>query len=319
MVNEFKNVLVTASPGHLESTTLRRAVRLAGSNSARLTVIDVVKPVGRRLKSVEVEGSVVDIEDSLLRDSEDRLRHLAKAAGVGPDVVTTVMVGEPFVEVIHHVLANGIDLVVIGEPPVPKGQTPVLSPGVMKLLRKCPVPLWVMRPSRARKLRVLALVDPDPGDPVRDGLNHQVMDLAVSLVRSRAGELHIGHAWHLTGESTLRMSPYVGLPGPMVDAMVASVEEHHREQLEALAAQHHADDVSASVHMVAGDARDVLPGLVERVEAGVVVMGTVARTGLSGLIIGNTAEAILGSIRCSMLAVKPEGFVTPVKPERKHP
>jgi nucleotide-binding universal stress UspA family protein len=41
-------------------------------------------------------------------------------------------------------------------------------------------------------------------------------------------------------------------------------------------------------------------------------MGTVARTGIPGLIIGNTAEAILDQITCSVLAAKPPGFVTPV-------
>jgi nucleotide-binding universal stress UspA family protein len=42
-------------------------------------------------------------------------------------------------------------------------------------------------------------------------------------------------------------------------------------------------------------------------------MGTVARTGISGFIIGNTAENILQKIDCSLLALKPQGFVSPVK------
>ena len=47
--------------------------------------------------------------------------------------------------------------------------------------------------------------------------------------------------------------------------------------------------------------------------ADLVVMGAVARTGISGLIIGNTAEAILDQLTCSVLAIKPAGFKTPVK------
>ncbi len=43
-----------------------------------------------------------------------------------------------------------------------------------------------------------------------------------------------------------------------------------------------------------------------------VVMGAVARTGIPGFIMGNTAETILNQIGCSVLAVKPPGFVTPV-------
>ena len=42
------------------------------------------------------------------------------------------------------------------------------------------------------------------------------------------------------------------------------------------------------------------------------VMGTVCRTGLSGFLIGNTAEEVLGAVDCSVLTVKPEGFVSPV-------
>ena len=42
-------------------------------------------------------------------------------------------------------------------------------------------------------------------------------------------------------------------------------------------------------------------------------MGTVGRTGIRGLFIGNTAEAILNQVKCSVLAVKPSGFETPVR------
>ena len=42
------------------------------------------------------------------------------------------------------------------------------------------------------------------------------------------------------------------------------------------------------------------------------VEGTFTRPGISGLMIGNTAEAILNQLTCSVLAIKPPGFQTPV-------
>jgi len=42
-------------------------------------------------------------------------------------------------------------------------------------------------------------------------------------------------------------------------------------------------------------------------------MGTVARTGVPGFITGNTAESILNQLECSVLAIKPAGFVTPIE------
>ena len=40
--------------------------------------------------------------------------------------------------------------------------------------------------------------------------------------------------------------------------------------------------------------------------------GTVARTGIPGLVTGNTAELILNHVRCPVLALKPTSFVSPV-------
>ena len=41
-------------------------------------------------------------------------------------------------------------------------------------------------------------------------------------------------------------------------------------------------------------------------------MGTIARTGLPGVLIGNTAEKVLDDVHCSVVAVKPPGFVSPL-------
>ena len=312
-MDRFKSILVAASPGHLEPMTLRAATRLATTNNAHLTVLDVVPPLPRFRKSIEVEGKVIDVEAALLRDRTERLRQLAANVRANENADVVVKIGEPFVEVIRHVLVHGNDLVMVGGCELARGETPEFGSGVMHLLRKCPVPVWVMRPSRAHKLRILALIDPDPGDPVRDELNDLVMELATSLTHREDAVLHVAHAWSLVGESTLRSSPFVGLPAEIVDVMVGSAEATHREHIDALMEKYRVTESGASVHLVAGDAGRVLPRLAESLDIGLIVMGTVARTGLSGLIIGNTAETILRSVRCSVLAVKPTGFTTPVK------
>ncbi len=42
------------------------------------------------------------------------------------------------------------------------------------------------------------------------------------------------------------------------------------------------------------------------------VMGTLSKTGLAGLIAGNAAEMVFHTADCSVLAVKPPDFVSPV-------
>jgi universal stress protein E len=76
--------------------------------------------------------------------------------------------------------------------------------------------------------------------------------------------------------------------------------------------------LSPKRHLVKGQARKEIPRLARGLKADLVVLGTVARIGVAGLFIGNTAEAILEQIECSVLAVKPEGFETPVSLEDRH-
>ena len=73
--------------------------------------------------------------------------------------------------------------------------------------------------------------------------------------------------------------------------------------------------LSPRVHLSRGAATRTIPALASKLKADLVVMGTVARTGIPGLIIGNTAEAILEQLHCSVLAIKPPGFSSPVQLE----
>ncbi len=237
-MDRFKSILVAASPGYLEPMTLRAAVDLAEANDARLTVMDVVAPLPSWRKKMNVDGKVIDIESGMLRDRKERLTQMVVSTSGGPRTEVIVAVGEPFIEVIRRVLTEAHDLVMVSEPAANTSDSATLSSGVMHLVRKCPVPVWVVRPSQAQNLRVLALVDPDPGDPVRDGLNELVMELASSLAHREGGELHIGHAWSLEGEATLRSSPYVGLPGSLVDVMVRETEATRLDQVDEMARRH---------------------------------------------------------------------------------
>lgn len=312
-MDRFTNILVSGSPGHLDATTVGAAVRLAEANRARLTLVDVVAPLPRLHRAVLGQGRVAEVESGLVAYRRESLRHLARTTRAAADIETAVLEGEPFIEVIRHVLAYSNDLVIVGGDEAERGVTPELSSGLMHLLRKCPVPVWVMRPPRGTTPRILALVDPDPGDPVRDSLNATVLELAISMARRDAAELHVAHAWELVGEAKFRSASYVGLSDGEVDQMVATVEEAHRAQLRLLLEPYDLDALGAEVHVVGGEAGAVLPALAARLDASLIVMGTVSRTGIAGLIIGNSAETILRSVRCSVLAVKPEGFTSPVR------
>ena len=71
--------------------------------------------------------------------------------------------------------------------------------------------------------------------------------------------------------------------------------------------------LSCHVHLRKGDPGRVIPTVAAKVRPGVLLMGTVARGGVAGFFVGNTAETVLRQVDCSVLTVKPAGFVAPVK------
>ena len=73
-----------------------------------------------------------------------------------------------------------------------------------------------------------------------------------------------------------------------------------------------ADVLDLHLHVVKGPAHFVVSELARELAVDLVVMGTVARTGIDGFFMGNTAEGILAELDCSVLTIKPPGFTSPV-------
>ena len=115
------------------------------------------------------------------------------------------------------------------------------------------------------------------------------------------------HAWRFPGEHFL--TGRSGLPAAEVEAMREEWSASaHRALWETLSG----DKLGAAVHVLQGEPRDVIPAHAAEHDVDLIVGGTQARSGVSGFLIGNTAEDLIRRSRCAILAVKPPGFVTPV-------
>ena len=66
-------------------------------------------------------------------------------------------------------------------------------------------------------------------------------------------------------------------------------------------------------HVEKGLPEEVIPDLAEHLQAGIVVLGTVGRTGISAAFLGNTAEQVIDHLRCDLLVIKPDQYQTPVE------
>lgn len=322
-MKRFKNILCVVETGKACKPALERAVLLTESNQATLTVVEVIAPVTAGIGMPAGGPISAELQAAMTSTHTQRLESLVAPYRKRVDINTKVLTGVPFLEVIREVLRAEHDLLI----KIPENQDwldRLFGSNDMHLLRKCPCPVWLIKPQAPKSYhRILAAVDVDDTYSAEEMaahqlLNLQILEMASSLALSDFAELHIGHAWDAIGESAMHSS-FIHMPEKEITAYVEQIKGQHAENLEALVRevssnpkQHGLDYLKPHTHLVKGWARKEIPALAKRIEADLVVMGTVARTGIPGFIMGNTAETILNQIDCSVLAIKPPGFVTPV-------
>ncbi len=88
--------------------------------------------------------------------------------------------------------------------------------------------------------------------------------------------------------------------------------ERHQTRLQALLEPYGIAVDDENVQLVKVEAAQSINRVAEQKDSDIIVMGTMGCVGIPGLIIGNTAEEIIQTTRCSVLAVKPTGFISPV-------
>ncbi|WP_422367129.1 universal stress protein [Pelagibius sp.] len=318
-MKRFKNILYVADSSGIVPPAFHHAVALAERNGARLTVILVMEKVPTYLSRL-TSPLLWQARIEQLQASVDRL-----TAWVADrvEVESRIIEGTPFLEIIRAVLRNRHDLVIKS---TDKDVGPVswlFGSLDMHLLRKCPCPVWLIKADGPTPIRrVMACVDfsdldsagSDPAEP----LNRMILEMGGSLASFEQSEFHVVHAWDAIGETLMR-GARAGADEETVERYVTDVRQQHRHWLSRLLEKARSwlgsevyDAVEPKTHLPKGRAGEIISRLAQELGVDVIVMGTVARTGIPGFVIGNTAENVLYQIDCSVLAIKPPGFLTPV-------
>jgi universal stress protein E len=295
----FKRLLVHLNTTATSQPAFRRALMLARASRASIRLVDV-------LPQVPAPGGTTPAFVRLVR--EKMLDHLAEATAEArtADVPTTSMLldaGDEAATLIKAAVSWKAD-VLLRSHAVHGGVAHPAGPVDSQILRRCPCPVWLVTPRQADGERVVvAAVDPEPQDAVRHGLAVRVAGTAIRLAGETGAALHLVHAWTAFGHQILasRASRKDLL------AHQAACRDHAAARFEALRKDAAVPD-TAKMHLIEGLSEKVLAEAVASRRAGVVVLGTIGRTGLAGLVVGNTAEHLVRQVSCSVLALKPAGF-----------
>lgn len=315
-MKRFKNILYVAGESVAQNAAIERAVELAANNQATLTVIDVVPPAPEDLD----RATRAKAEASWLAQRRSSLDSLLAPHKRRVNCQVVTVAGKRFLEVVRAVLRGGHDLV-ITEAENPDWSHRLFGSNDMHLLRKCPCPVWLTKPEEKPNYNcIVAAVDIDAWESSAEqqALNKEILELASSLAVSDFANLHLVHVWDAPAEWVF--TAWADNPEKTTSEYVEGMRSRHRRamaQLQAHLRQHIGKDaydyIAPQVHLPQGLPGVAIPALAKQLKADLVVMGTVGRSGIPGLLMGNTAETILDQLSCSVLVMKPPGFVSPVR------
>ena len=276
--------------------------RRAAATCADLTiaaVIEDIPPIVRRLlpRTWNLPALVRTQKQTHLESNAT----LARRLGAVPKAV--LLTGSPIKALVREVVRGGHDLLAVGA--TSSGTVQCLGASATRLLRESPCRLLLVHPSRRRRRpRVLVAVDTGPwATKRRDALTAKLLETAAWFAEKHAAELHVLHAWVPYAE---RMMLGAGVTDAEAGQFLLGIREEARQELESALAPFRARIAPAGVHLVKGDPRVVIADFATDRRIDLLVVGTLARSGVAGRVIGNTAEAMLSQLPCSMLVVKPD-------------
>jgi len=309
MLNAVRKILVQVDSAAGVNPALDRALQLAGQVGASVKIVDAADRLPRHARLALPEA----MQSVLLGDRQSGLGALAaraaESAPPGVAVTAELLRGQPAIAVVREVLRHGHDLVLRSR--TIRGGEPAYDAVGMQLFRKCPCPVLLVGVHATRRRRVLAAVAPNPDDPVEQTLNRKILELTVFLAEKEGHEPHVLHVWEPFGEELLKSHTTEA----EVEAYIEAARQTARAELDEVLAPFTGRIAGAHVHLERGEPGAFIPDFVGRHGIDLVVMGSVARTGIAGFVMGNTAEHVLSSLTCSVLAVKPDGFECPVRLE----
>lgn len=307
-MDEFKSIIVglELQPGGKAVTmgsekAAQQAIWVAKANRAALVFLhstfedegyEFVEG-GRRLGRTELTDDA--------RKALDGVVERARAEGL--DASLEVTHDRVWIDITRRALRGNTDLVVVGKRNEPAGDGRKLGSVAIKLMRKCPSAVWVVKPEHdlAHRL-VLAATDlTEVGD--------RATRYAADVATRQGCELHVVHAYQIPFELQMEGSR---MSEEDYSAAVEDVRQRACEHIRRAIGERYRGEKELELHTGKGTPSTVIREAVAHLDPDLLVMGTVSRTAIAGLLVGSTAERLLDRVDCSILTVKPEGFVSPI-------
>lgn len=305
----IRNILLAVGGNNDNEAFIAEVVAVAKGAGAQVTLLSILDtPSDSQDKHTESSN----LQQWKKEEQQEKINKISsELVKSGIQVTIKQAIGKPYLEIIREALKDNYDLIMKPAESEPTIKAILFGSTDMQLFRLCPYPVWAFKPTANTELRrIMVAVDLLAYDEEKSALADKVLQWGKQAASLAGSELHVVHIWDLYGETTLRGRSILA---NAVDKLVQDEERKHRQWMNEALAKNGLEQSDIQLHFYKGDAKTLIPEIAIAMKADLLVMGTVGRTGIPGFFIGNTADSVLRQVDCSVLAIKPDGFLTPVK------
>ncbi|WP_114325897.1 universal stress protein UspE [Candidatus Colwellia aromaticivorans] len=309
----YQNILVVIDPTTNEQKALKRAIDLAskinqnGTNQTKITAFLSIFDFSYEMTTILSTDERDAMRQSVIKDKEFWLENYIKE--LNPDIEIDCQVvwhNRPFEAIIERVIKQGYNLVIKGTHQHDKLKSVIFTPTDWHILRKCPCPVMLVKehewPSNGN---IIAAVNVGSDEAEHHSLNVKITEEAKQLAQVIQANVHLVNSF----------------PGTPVNIAIEIPEFNTTEYNETMVKHHeqamiaHANKFDINVvntHVKEGLPETVIEQVASTLDAELVILGTIGRTGISAALIGNTAEHVIDQLNCDVLALKPDGYISPL-------
>ncbi len=285
---------------------VQKAIILAKAGGGELTFFAAIDISEQALHLIETDDdsgqkSTVETEaDQVMGELVQRATQAGVKAGF------SIAFGSSWEKTIQEVLKNNHTLVVVGRKTKTSISKYFFGRTAVKLLRKCPVPVYIAKPDPVRAVECILVAD-DFSE-----IGEDLIDAGVQMSKTLDSRLHVLHVvesgddYKLAGSGIAREDLEKMRDSELEQANTMEADRLSRTDARTI-------PQGTMVHIKKGTAENVISELLREHEIDLLIMGTNGRTGFSAMMMGNTAERVLVDMDCSLLVIKPRDFQCSVK------
>ena len=316
-MQSMKRILVDIDPDKQVQPALDKALQFAKKQPIIIKLLSCLYYPSVMASNLLTTKQLEKTQAEILKTNQARLNKLiAQNTQKNVTFETEVMWHWPVYQGVLKVVDNfKPDLVIKATHPHKTITRKFFTPTDWYLLKACPVPILLVKNQKwTKNTSVVAAIDPEHNLSAKSELDKNILKTGFAISSDLEMPLQALHCFDPSYWDILLEA--VDKSGMWADVFSFDTHQNESMVLEKLRNQHNLKFAkecteyvpnSKNQHIISGDIDDVLPKTLEQLNAGILVLGTTYRTGL----LGSTAQRLIETVDCDLLAVKPKGFEAP--------